>query len=615
MGNDKKTTVVLDLDNKEFVKKLKESLGLMGELGNTEGVEDLANTFLKIGTIAGVAGAAILAVKVALDLTKEAEHVHQVENSFEALSKSAGLAGEEIKSKLVGAAKGLADDTDILQAANKAIIEMGSNAKVIPQTMELARKATVLFGGDLISNFEAMNRALASGNERALRQFGIMVDSDKAVKDYAKSLGVGVEFLTDAAKKQAIMNAALEQAQKKYKDVDESTLATTNNIKSLSVTFSELKESIALAFEKLAGPTVTKLTEAVSYAAGYWAKAIKNVLGVETQKQHEEHQDNIKKEIDLQNQAAESAKEAGKPQIDYEKLKTARLKFEKELEDIRLKRSEADLQFATTEEEAIRAFNEKKLAMEKEANLQKEQLKKEGLDKGIITQQQYAEAVANIDKTLHDKQVFNDQDLQAARIKALDNYQKKATTVAGGIQAAFAKGSTQAKMDLNNWGKTGGIVFDSVKNRSVEAFKAMGNGSKDAAAAMKGFMFGSIADTAEAKGTEMLLSGLWPPNPIAIAGGGALIALSEALRSQAQGSSSSGVGGGGGGGGASAQGDQTQADTAAVKPEAQQQQKKVVSVNIQGSYYETEQTRTRLMDMIRESGDFTDFNLKQIGQQ
>ena len=616
MGDKSKTTkVVLDLDNKDFVSKLKDSLGLMGELGKTEHLSGMIEQFKTIGMIAGIAGAAILAMKVALDLTKEAEHVKQVESSFEMLSKSAGLAGETIKKDLVGAAKGLADDTDILQAANRAIVQMGSNAKVIPQTMELARKATVLFGGDLVQNFEAMNQALSNGNARALRQFGIVIDTDKVTKDYAKSIGTTADMLSEAGKKQAIMNAALEQAKQKYKDVDESTMGATNNMKSLMVQLGQLKEAIALAFEKFAGPTVRAATEAVAYAAGYWAEKIKSALGGDTKKAHEEHQDALKKEIELQKQAADAAGGGEDPRaamVNQEKLLEGRKKFEKDLADLRTARSQADLDSAMSEEEATRAYNERIVAMSLEYQAKREQIKREFYDKGIISESQYQEAINQINQTEADKLKNYDQDLADARIKSLENYAAHSETVAQGITRTFAAESAKAKRDLTDYGKTGQIVFGALKNNAVKAFKGMGDGSKTAGEAMRGFMFGAIADTAEAKGTELLLSSIWPPNPLGIAGGGALIALSQALRSQAEGSK--GVGGAGAGGGGGAGGGSSIASAeVAQKPEVKAEPKKVVSLNIHGSYFDTDQSRTRIMEMIRESGDFTDFNINKIG--
>lgn len=666
MAQDNKTTVVLDLDNKEFVKKLKESLGLLGQIGETESVSNLSGMFMKVGAVAGVAAAAVLAVKAALDLAMEAEHVKQVNNSFEALAKSAGLAGDAIKSELMTAVKGLADDTDVLEAANKAIVAMGGNATHLGETMEIARKATALFGGDMLQNFETLNTALASGNTRALRSMGIIVDQDKAYKDYAKSIGVSVKYLDDAGKKQAILNAVLEQGKKKFADVDETTLQTTNNVKKMGVELKNLAETAVMAWDKIAGPTVAKATSNVAeslhnigvrfksmFAEGEEKRAAtrealeidlkryqnilasleksnaktwnpeelkvyqRNVERTEAALQKMNEQDEKSMQLAMKKSQVESdpnkkADGAGgaKSGIDYEKLKEDRKKFERELEQIRLKRIESDLEFAGTEEQATLAFNERKLAMETEAQLQIEQIKKQASDLGLLNHADTTAAIANVNQNLQNQLLDNERALQDARINALNNYQNRATTAADGISAAFKKGSEQSKQDLTNWGKTGGMMFDSVKNRSVSAFKAMGDGSKSASQAMKGFMFGAIGDTATAKGTEMLLSGIWPPNPIAIAGGGALIALGSALSAQGEGGGGGVPTGGGGGGGAGGSGDAL----ADAKPEPQQQERKAVSVNIHGNLYETDQTRTRLMDMIREAGDFTDFNISKIGQ-
>src|SRR5690606_25866202 len=100
--------------------------------------------------------------------------------------------------------------------------------------------------------------------------------------------------------------------------------------------------------------------------------------------------------------------------------------------------------------------------------------------------------------------------------------------------------SRKAAKDFSDLNKTGTIVFNAIGNNAVRAFKAMGDGSQTAAEAIRGAVLGAVADTAEAKGTEMMLAGIWPPNPAAIAGGGALIALSSALR--AQGGASTGGG-------------------------------------------------------------------------
>ncbi len=118
-----------------------------------------AFNILKTGAV--IAGS-VKILKEALDLTFEAETVRATSAQFDLLTKSAGISGDALRESLVGAADGLIDDTDLIQIANKAIVSLGSSAAGIAPIMELARKATTFFGGDLAHNFEALNQAIAT---------------------------------------------------------------------------------------------------------------------------------------------------------------------------------------------------------------------------------------------------------------------------------------------------------------------------------------------------------------------------------------------------------------------------------------------------------------------
>src|SRR5437868_1134280 len=104
---------VLNLDDTEFAKTI---------ISAGERVTGLVGSLEGVAAMGGVIGVAFLAVKTALDLTKEAEQVKQINQQFEMLSANAGLASKALKDGLVEAANGLVDDTDLLHAANKAII-------------------------------------------------------------------------------------------------------------------------------------------------------------------------------------------------------------------------------------------------------------------------------------------------------------------------------------------------------------------------------------------------------------------------------------------------------------------------------------------------------------
>jgi len=110
----------------------------------------------------------------------------------------------------------------------------------------------------------------------------------------------------------------------------------------------------------------------------------------------------------------------------------------------------------------------------------------------------------------------------------------------------------------------------------------------------------------------MLLEGIWPPNPIAIAGGGALIALGAALKGQAGGGSSSSTSYDGGGGSAASANPALANDNAGMST-VQPTEKKTVTVQIMGHVFDSQESGLRIAQIIKDNADATDFNYKPIG--
>ena len=169
-------SVSIDLDSKEFLEKAKHAYEAIGEIGESEGILKLAAQMGEVAAGVGIVGLALLALKTSFDLVLDAEKIKQVNTTFENLAKNAGLVGEELKEGMIKASGGLIEENELLQIANRSLIEMGSSAGKLPQLMEVARKATAAFGGDLAGNFEKINQAIATGQTRGLRQ-GIQVSS------------------------------------------------------------------------------------------------------------------------------------------------------------------------------------------------------------------------------------------------------------------------------------------------------------------------------------------------------------------------------------------------------------------------------------------------------
>lgn len=664
MANTPVEKVILDLDNKEFVKKLQDSLGLLGQIGKIDSVANLASTFKTIGIVAGISAGAVLAVKTALDLTLEAEKLKAIDKSFNAIAESANVSADVIRSQLKKAIGGLVDETEALKSATKAMVSLGESANRVGEIMELSRKIVKVFGGDLLETFEKVSQSLATGQTRMLRQYGLIIDNDKATKEFAKSIGTSADLLNDAGRRQAIMNEALAQGAKKFEGISISTDNATGSTKKFWAALKDLGDVAVIAFDKVAGNATRQATsdladtmQGLALRAKKWfgdtkeskeatIELLKRELA-ETEKViataekytgvHTEYYKKITKEADalrdkinqingaeekasmlqmkrgqavsqLEKKTPEAGIDTGEQFKNLEETKKLREKFEKDLINLRQQRLASEMQIETDADFATSQMLEQQMFIQAEAEQRIENLKREYLDRGVITEQQYQDARTEIYQDAANRIEEIERQSEQRRLEALERQQDQARTVAQGMSSAFAVEAQRAAMDLKNFGKFGGIVFNSLKSNAASAFASIGDGSKNAGEAMKGFMFGAIADIAEAQGQTMLAHGIGTFNPLEVAQGGVLIALASMLRSQAKGSSELSAGGGGGGGAGMSRSEQE-------KPEAKEQERKAVNINIHGSYYETEQTRTRLVDMIREAGDATDFNIKQIGQR
>jgi hypothetical protein len=171
---------------------------------------------------------ALLAIKKTIDLISESESNQQLVNSFNAAAASAGVLGDKLAEALEKATASTADFEDVLKVATQGANELGKGVERYPELLELARKASIQFGGSVIENFERLNNAIVSGSTRGIRDIAV-IDATKAQKEYAAALGTTIDQLTEQEKRQAILNAVLEKGSKNLQAVktDQETLTTT----------------------------------------------------------------------------------------------------------------------------------------------------------------------------------------------------------------------------------------------------------------------------------------------------------------------------------------------------------------------------------------------------
>jgi hypothetical protein len=659
VADDEKIVYKVDLDVADAVNHLFGLKSEINELGEAEGPEALIKNIMKIGGAVAAAGVVVFSLKEALDFTLEAEAIQKVAAQFDFLAAKAGLASNDLKSGLEKSAKGLATTDELLQAANKALVTLGGNAKQLPAIMELARKATSVFGGDLISNFEKINQAVATGMTKQIKGIGIIVDADKANKKYAETMNIAVSALSKAEKQQAMLNAVLSQGTKAFGDSNIGADSTKNNLQRITVALKEVGEAFVLAFDKIAGPLVRAIVKSLGDMAHGFKTEVVAAIGdgsakIEAQLESVEKRaaflsqqlqklkdqkappdawsKNLERDLEAAEARATSLKEKlkevkeeeakkgpqaegeGGPEADLEKRRAQKAKFNEELLKMEATYNEQLLSLATDEKDAIARIEYQKVLLHQQTN---DEIEKLELNKDLTTTQRIQLQTRVRDQAAA-KELQIEQSKDAAILKSYETLAKAGDTsfqkFSNGAHAAGLK----AKKEFSDFGKFGSDTVAAFGKSTESAFLAIGEGSMSLGEAMKGALIGAIADIAQSKGSMLILSGIAELNPIEVAGGGALVALAGYLRSQVKSSSGSSMGSppvtGSGASGTFNEGiGANQGPSNAALAPGDASFHRAVTLQVQGHYFDSTESRQVVMDMLRKESDASDFKLVQVG--
>lgn len=225
-----------------------------------------------IATTAGV-----VALGATLKAALKGEEIAAIREQFNLLSKQAGVSGDAIRESISAASDGRNLD-EALQAASKYLVEFGDNANRLGEVFTVARKATALFGGDVVDNFEKINKALASGQSQALRNFGIIIDQEQAYKDFAASIGVTSDQLNEAGRRQAVFDAFLKKSSETFKNVDPNIRQVSESIKNFKDGISSIGDAISGRISSIFGKFFATVINGFAKAG----QAVANFLRVKT---------------------------------------------------------------------------------------------------------------------------------------------------------------------------------------------------------------------------------------------------------------------------------------------------------------------------------------------
>lgn len=235
---------------KNKINSIPESSGKIQQFSGV--VMDMAGQFAPAAAAAFAAFETIKqAASSAMNTLISGEKVNAINSQFNTLARSVGISGEAMSDALIKATDGLIDDEDALRIATQGIVALGSEASRLPEIMDLARGASRTLGTDLKSTFGDLTQFAEFGNQKVLRQYGLVLDVDGAYKKAAQSIGLSADQLNEAQKQQVRLNLLIDQASEKFKETAESVTPFADAIDRISVSWSNKEEELSSGLASL----------------------------------------------------------------------------------------------------------------------------------------------------------------------------------------------------------------------------------------------------------------------------------------------------------------------------------------------------------------------------
>ena len=280
-------------------EKLNEQIDKLGKTSedSSKGFGDLerqiivANQAMELGKTVATALMNTLkfTANALLELAEAGDKLGDLEEGFQALGGSS-VAIEQASDRI----NGILPNIDLLRLANKAMVagipEVNKNFGDIA---EYGRKMADALGLDATQGIEQLTQALVSGRPVALKQLGIMIDSDKANADYAKSMGIVGRELSDLEKKTAGTTQALEQMRLNLGKMPATADSVQDGIDAIKAKFTNLigetgkaineNEDLTIALRSLANTISTidikEFASDVAWLASKFVNAADGLIG------------------------------------------------------------------------------------------------------------------------------------------------------------------------------------------------------------------------------------------------------------------------------------------------------------------------------------------------
>ena len=200
----------------------------------------------------------VFALTAAFGVLQRSAQIDQLTISMEILSTRGGTSIDILSKKIKDASGGAIDLASAFRQVSLASSAGLSTAEIEGLTT-VAKGAAISLGRDLPDAMDRIFRGAIKLEPEILDEIGLFVRVDEASRKYAESLGRTVSSLSQADKRQAFLNAILEQGTKKFEEYAEAV--QPDAFTRLAAALKDIAQDVTSLLNSALGPLVGFLAE------------------------------------------------------------------------------------------------------------------------------------------------------------------------------------------------------------------------------------------------------------------------------------------------------------------------------------------------------------------
>ena len=246
---DQVTRIILEVDDKgtATIKKFGQEMGHVQKQTkkSDQALKSMKSGMVALAAVTGTAIAAGMAFKKAYDFAEAGAGALRLEESSRRLADTHGQSMSAMLASADAALGGTVNKMELMDAANTSLM---LNVSQTPAQFALLAKSAVALGRAMgrtaAESIRDVNTGIGRNSKLILDNLGIVDTGGQAYIKYAEKIGKAVDQLSEADKKQALVNLTIEAAAPLLNENNELTVDAAAGFEAMAASADNVKTSL-----------------------------------------------------------------------------------------------------------------------------------------------------------------------------------------------------------------------------------------------------------------------------------------------------------------------------------------------------------------------------------